>query len=190
MSPYPAQIDRERILSTAREMIEAEGVDHLSLNKLAAALGVRAPSLYGHVASKGDLLRALNEQTIRQLFEAMNVASDTAGDDPERRLLEVARAYRDFASANPVRYGLAFTNTMPQLQPDAGELERLALPLQRLMAHISGEAHSLVALRGVWALIHGFVTLELGGQFRRGGDLSETYAQAVRTYLGGWLRGA
>jgi hypothetical protein len=54
------------------------------------------------------------------------------------------------------------------------------------MAEITGEAESLPALRGLLALMHGFVMLELAQQFRRGGDLDAAYDKAVRAYLNGW----
>jgi hypothetical protein len=62
----------------------------------------------------------------------------------------------------------------------------MAIPLQRVMAEISGAAHSLAALRGVWGLINGFLLLELNGQFRRGGDLEAAFVQSVEAYLEGW----
>jgi hypothetical protein len=34
--------------------------------------------------------------------------------------------------------------------------------------------------------MHGFVTLELNAQFRRGGDLAVAYSQAIEAYLNGW----
>src|SRR5438552_1175130 len=97
MSPYPAQVDREMIVSQARDMIETDGLGELSLGKLAAALGIKAPSLYKHVASKAELLRAVNTVTAGQLVDAMRTAATNAGDDPLQRLVEIAKAYRQFA---------------------------------------------------------------------------------------------
>jgi hypothetical protein len=67
-------------------------------------------------------------------------------------------------------------------------LEEMAIPIQRVMAEISGEEGSLTALRGLWALIHGFLLLEISGQFRRGGDLTEAFMQSVEAYLDGWMK--
>ena len=46
MSPYPARIDREDLIRTARHMVEEHGADNLSLSNLAVAFGVKTPSLY------------------------------------------------------------------------------------------------------------------------------------------------
>ncbi|MBK8024180.1 MAG: helix-turn-helix transcriptional regulator [Chloroflexi bacterium] len=70
--PYPAQIDAEAVVGRARDMIEAEGYEAVSLSRLAAAFGVKAPSLYRLFASKAELIRAVNEQTYRELVGAVN----------------------------------------------------------------------------------------------------------------------
>jgi AcrR family transcriptional regulator len=185
MSPYPAQVDRERILEKARHMLEADGYDALTLAKLGEALGVKAPSLYKHYASKADLMRAVIGVTIRGLVAAMQ---DTGAGhtEPTARVYAMMGAYRAFALQNPVCYGLAYARYLPGLQPDTAELEALALPLQAMMAEVSGPAHALAALRGAWALLHGYVTLELNDQFRRGGALDEVFTQVTRAYLSGW----
>lgn len=183
--PYPSQISHQQIIDTARGMIEAEGVEALSLNRLAAALGVRTPSLYRYVDGRAALLRALNEETTRGLLDALYPTLHGEGP-PRERLLALARAYRDYALAHPVAYGLAFTNTLPELAPDPDEMEQGVLPLQALVAELAGPDDSLEALRGLWALIHGFVVLELAGQFRRSGDVAAAFEASVTALLRGW----
>jgi AcrR family transcriptional regulator len=183
--PYPAQINRDVLVARAREMIEAEGVEQLSLHKLAAALGVKAPSLYRYFASKTDLLRDVNLQTAQQMVGTMEQAA-ASGGDARARMMAMAKACRDFGYANPMTYCLAFTNANPDLNPDDATLAALAIPLQQVMAEISGEGQSLAALRGAWALMNGFIMLELNGQFRRGGDLEAAFFQSMAAYLDGW----
>ena len=169
----------------AREMIESEGLERLSINVLAEKLGVKTPSLYRYVGDKTGLLRAVNEDTIAGLYNVLGEALSSPGT-VEERLLAVALAYRQYAQQHPITYGLAFTNTIPELRPDEDEQERGALPYQALMAEVSGEADSLPALRGMLALIHGFVMLELAQQFRRSGDLDVAFVQTVQAYIVGW----
>jgi hypothetical protein len=80
---------------------------------------------------------------------------------------------------------LAFGDLTPDARPDPAQLEALAIPLQQSMASLAGEADSLSALRSLWALIHGFVILELSGQFQRGGDLEQTLLYAIDTFTAG-----
>lgn len=184
--PYPAQVDLETIVNTAREMIEAVGVEQLSLGRLAAELGIKAPSLYRYVEGKDGLLQAVNTRTVERLFEAMNAALETAPADPVERLLALSQAYRAFAQDNPQTYAQAMTNTVDARRPDETYMVQLVLPLQAMMAEVAGEERSLPALRGLLALVHGFCLLEFAQQLRRGGDLDAAFSDSVRAYIRGW----
>jgi AcrR family transcriptional regulator len=185
--PYPAQFRREDAITIARDLIEADGVDGVSLARLAAALGIKAPSLYKHFADKDALLREINTLTWRGLTTAMGAACDGA-DSPPACLSAMASAYRAYALAHPTIYALAFDSNAPATTPDPSTLEALALPLQGVVAEMVGEDESLAALRGFWALVHGFVVLEIGGKFQRGGSLEAAYHAAVAAYLSGLRR--
>ena len=183
--PYPSQINRETILETARTMIETGGADELSLHKLAAALNVKAPSLYRYFANKTDLIRAINITTAEQLTTAL-YSTTTSNEPVEARLQAMGNAYRTFAHAHPAIYTLLYTTSQDELRPADDFLLGLALPLQALFAEYCGEAHSLAALRGAWALLHGFVTLEINQQFRRSASVDTAFEQAYSAYLAGW----
>jgi AcrR family transcriptional regulator len=185
MSPYPARVSHDGIVQKARDLIEAEGLDDLSLNRLAAALGIRAPSLYKHFGSKAELLRAVNMATNRELVAALQEAV-ASGDTPKAQAMAMARAYRHFACTHPITYGLAYSNLAPEQRPDPRKLESMALSLQRVWTAICGPDDSLAALRGAWALLHGYVMLELNGHFQRGGNLEEQFERAVQVYIDGW----
>jgi TetR/AcrR family transcriptional regulator, tetracycline repressor protein len=49
-------LDKEKILAAAFALLEDEGLQQLSMRKLAARLTVQAPALYWHVAEKSELL--------------------------------------------------------------------------------------------------------------------------------------
>lgn len=184
--PYPSQVNTEIIVNTAWEMIEAEGVEQLSLGKLAEQLGVKAPSLYRHVGSKAGLMQAVNLLTAQRLITALNEAAATSAGNPEHQLTAVFNAYRNFAHENPNNYICAMTNNNDDYRPDENVVEQMVLPVQAIMEELTGEENSLAALRGALALIHGFVLLELNQQLRRGGSLDEAFQAATRAYLRGW----
>ena len=182
--PYPTQIDRVQLVAAAQQLVENEGVEALSLHKVATVLGVKAPSLYRYVSNKAELLRAINEATVQQLFAAMHEQAAPA-TAPAAQLLAMLHTFRHFAHRHPHTYMLLFTAQAATGRPDEGWLVELVLPLQRLMAQVSGEAQSLAALRGALALAHGFIMLELNGQLQRGGDLGADYETALVAYLRG-----
>ncbi len=185
--PYPAQISHEMVLETACRLLESEGAENLSLSKLAAEMGVKAPSLYRYFGGKNELLKAINTRTMEQLVGVMQSA--IREQSSQEQVLEMARAYREFARQSPSAYMLALGNLSEEMRPDPSHLEALALPLQAVMAKIGGEESALPMLRGAWALIHGFVMLEINQSFRRGGSLDDAFEQAVTAYVRGWLFG-
>ncbi|MEO3751728.1 TetR/AcrR family transcriptional regulator [Streptomyces sp. B6B3] len=54
--PVPAPLDRERIVRAAIRLADADGLEAVSLRKVATALGVGPMRLYSHIASKEELL--------------------------------------------------------------------------------------------------------------------------------------
>jgi AcrR family transcriptional regulator len=52
-------LSRERIVRTALDMLDRDGIDELSMRRLAEALGVGTMTLYGYFRTKGELLDAV-----------------------------------------------------------------------------------------------------------------------------------
>lgn len=183
--PHPSQIDRELVIIAARQLIEDDGLEKLSLRKLADELGVKAPSLYRYFKNKTAILRAVNEDTSQRLAQALQEAIDPE-EALQAQLITLAHAYRKFAHDNRLTYGLLMTNTIEDIQPPDEILTQNVLPLQALFAQWVGEAASLPALRGAFALLHGWSMLENANQLRRGGDLDAHFEQSFRAYIAGW----
>jgi TetR/AcrR family tetracycline transcriptional repressor len=62
--PHPRQTDKHAIVSVAIEVMNEDGLDGISLRKIATGLGIRQPALYHHVASKADLLNAIADEIL------------------------------------------------------------------------------------------------------------------------------
>jgi AcrR family transcriptional regulator len=52
-------LSRERVLQAAMSLADAEGIESLTMRKLARVLGVEAMSLYNHVANKDEILAGI-----------------------------------------------------------------------------------------------------------------------------------
>jgi AcrR family transcriptional regulator len=57
-------LSRERVLGAAIELADRDGIDSLSMRRLARALGVEAMSLYHYVARKDDLLDGIADLVV------------------------------------------------------------------------------------------------------------------------------
>ncbi|HWG55702.1 MAG TPA: TetR/AcrR family transcriptional regulator C-terminal domain-containing protein [Gaiellaceae bacterium] len=60
-------LTRERVLDAAIALVDADGVDALSMRRLGQELGVEAMSLYNHVANKNDLLGGITDRVLREI---------------------------------------------------------------------------------------------------------------------------
>src|SRR5512133_1838690 len=169
-----AGLDTERVIDAAARIADAEGLDAVTLARVAAELGVRPPSLYNHVEGHGGLLRGLAVRGVRELTAALRDAA--VGRSGADALAATASAYRAYAHAHPGLYAATVAAPAP------GDAEHL--PAAQETVHVP-----FAALRG-WSLegdeavhsarvfrsaVHGFVVLEAAGGFAIPVDLDASF---------------
>jgi hypothetical protein len=87
--------------------------------------------------------------------------------------------------ANPAGYGLLFAIPETGVVVDEAALADLGRPIVAATARLVGEGDALPQARTFVAWAHGFVSMELAGAFRLGGDLDVAYATGLETILAG-----
>ncbi|MGZ4131545.1 MAG: TetR/AcrR family transcriptional regulator [Actinomycetota bacterium] len=170
----PADARLVQIVEAARAILEEEGRDALTMRRVAGRLGIRAPSLYKHVASKEELEALLMAEAFRGFGTSLRVAVDALPPRAGRRraLAALAEAYRAWALAHPHLYRLATEGELPRdLLPEGLE----AWSAEPLVRVTGGEA----AARAAWAFAHGMTILELDGRFPPGADLDAAWEAGV-----------
>jgi len=78
-------VSRAIVLESARDLFADRGFRSTSMKDVAEALGVRAPSLYNHVASKQDILFAIMDTAMNRALAALDQAL-VGADDVEEEL--------------------------------------------------------------------------------------------------------
>ena len=101
---------RRQLIGAAIAMVRADGIESLTLRKLAERVGVSQTALYHHFGDKQDLLCAMGEEGIH-LFEAGIAGCFDESASPERRLEAFVQGYVRFALGNPELYELMFGRT-------------------------------------------------------------------------------
>ena len=179
-----AGLSTAAVVTAAAEIADAEGLDRLTLARVAAAAGVRTPSLYNHVESLDDVRRRVALLALVDLADALrDAAVGRAGDDA---LAAMAEAYRAYARRHPGRYAAT------QRAPAEGDEEMRAAAkgaVDVVLAILRGYGlegdDAIHAARAVRSALHGFVALEAGGGFGIPVDLDESYARMVRALARG-----
>jgi AcrR family transcriptional regulator len=152
-------LDRAAVLRAALAIVDADGAAALTMARLAADLGIRAPSLYAHVAGQAGLRRALWLWAVDDLGERLRESvMGRSGDDA---FVAFATAFRDYARAYPGRYQLTLEPPAP-LDDEALAAGRRANGAFQAVIRSFGldEIEAVHAGRALRAAVHGFVALE------------------------------
>jgi AcrR family transcriptional regulator len=160
------------IVAAARELLEEEGADALSMRRLAERLGIRAPSIYKHLPDK----QALEAALISDGFEDAAARFEEAVRGPGEPLPALGTAYRSFARDHPHLYRLMTERPLQRERLTPGVEERAAGPL---VAAVGGDED---LARAVWAFAHGMAVLELNGRFPPGADLDAAWARGISAF--------
>jgi AcrR family transcriptional regulator len=164
----------EQILAAARELLEEEGPDALSMRRVAARLGIKAPSLYKHFASKEDLTAGL----IAEAFEEWGVRFADAMRDTADPMASIAYAYRTYAREHPHLYRL-----MTERPLDRTPLVQRAEDQARAPAEAAAGGDPDLA-RAVWGFAHGMTILELNRRFSPGADIDAAWERGLAALRG------
>ena len=175
--PTPARTSLEQIVKAGRDIVETDGIDGLTMQSVAARVGVRAPSLYKRLHGRNELLRLVANDAAAELTRDLESAAD--GKDARRDLASLASTFRRFAHANPGAYSLIFAPLPDDARADAGWSVKASAPVIDTTERLAGTDHALEAARTVVAWANGFIAMELAGAFRLGGDVDRAFDYGI-----------
>ena len=164
---------RRALLQEAVRVIQAQGVDMLTLRSAGERLGVSRTALYRHFADKAALLEAVAGEGFRTLRTEL-LAAWAGGGAAEFEAMGLA--YVRFAVANPSHYRVMFGGFVrghdnPELMLEAaGAFQALVDAIVALQR--AGEMRAddpLQMARFIWAVVHGIAMLAIDGQIEHQG---------------------
>lgn len=174
--PARVRIDGAELAAAAESLVDESGWEALTMTALAAAVGVKTPSLYHHVSGLDAVRAAVQVRAMAQLADELRAAAMGRTGTPGFRAL--ADVHRSYAARYPNRY------------------EALTRPPVDRAAYLvagTGAAEAIAAMvgpldltgRGLWvelaafAAIHGFIVLERSGFFGAEVDADHVFALVV-----------
>jgi AcrR family transcriptional regulator len=170
---------REHLIATARRLLDADGLELLTLREIARRGGLSHGAPLRHFPSLATLLSAVAAQGFRELFAAVDAAVAGAPPDatPIERLAAAGRGYVRFALGSPGVFALMFrperVDTTHAEYGEAGaaafgQLRELVAAAQASGFHPHAPTVQLAAV--VWASVHGLAQLWLQGALQGAGD--------------------
>ncbi len=160
------------MIDAALTVMDAEGLDAVSMRRVAREVGVEAMSLYNHVEDKDDLLRGICDH----VMGGFEFPAEDGGDWVER-CKAGARAWRRLLQAHPDMMRL-FAETHG---PDPSSLDSLR-PTEFALALIRegglSDRDTVQAFHALGGYIQGFVMME-GGSIKGRADKGEAFGEAA-----------
>ncbi|WP_040686607.1 TetR/AcrR family transcriptional regulator C-terminal domain-containing protein [Nocardia vinacea] len=150
-------VTRATVLQAALEIVDRDGIDGLSMRRLADAVGRDPMVVYRHVANKAAVLDGVAEVVFAQL------SVDASDADWAAQLRVIARDFRRLALAHPKAVPLLVTR--PLATPLGLRPQAVVRPLEDILALLTGAgfsgADALHIYRALFGFLYGHVLNEL-----------------------------
>lgn len=177
---------RSRLISTAIELLYQEGVEAVTLRRIARVAGVSHGAPLRHFTGRAQLLSAVATEGFAELHKRGHDLPETGAQD---RLNAACRRYLEFALDNPAMFELMFRHDLA----DPGELAGLH---NEVFGWFTGlvhaaqsdgwrsEADARTLAASLWGALHGIAELWLWGGLDAPPDVDTTLEVTLSTYLG------
>ncbi|MEN9362048.1 MAG: hypothetical protein RL095_3583 [Verrucomicrobiota bacterium] len=166
---------RDGILDVARRLFITEGMERVTMRRIAAELGCSATALYRHFRDKEDLINQVCHHDFQELQGDFLAALE--GGDALIRLRAICGAYLRFAQRQPHHYRLLFMTPLSNEQaqslkathrdihgdPSQDGYALLAATLSAAQAEgrLRRDLAPHLLAQVLWAGLHGVIALEL-----------------------------
>jgi AcrR family transcriptional regulator len=181
----------ERLVRAGADLADEAGFDHVTVSALARRFDVKVASLYSHVKSSHDLKTRIALLALEELAELL--AAALAGRAGKDALTAYANVYRDYAREHPGRYGAAQLRIDPETAAASAGGRHVQMARAILRGYDVAEPDHIPAVRLLGSVVHGYVSLELGGGFSHSApDTQETWSRildALDALLHNWPAG-
>jgi AcrR family transcriptional regulator len=160
---------RTRILDAARELFASEGVESVTMRRIADRIEYSPTAIYFHFRDKEALLAELCDCDFRSF--AHNFIEIAKIPDPVERLVKAGEAYISFGLNHPSHYRLMFMtpkNTEPNTIAKGNPEEDAYAFLKGIVGELMAQGRFRdditdvdLAVQVIWSAVHGLVSLEI-----------------------------
>jgi len=148
---------KNELIEMGLEYIDKNGVESLSLRKLAETAGVSCAAPYAHFKNKEDFLTAIQDYITERFMDVLTGAAEFC-NDKSRLLIVLGISYVRFFYENPLYYSFLFNKRCPDF-----ELYSPFLFFRECVTTTIGKGldeeqlkHTVIAL---WSMVHGLAGL-------------------------------
>jgi AcrR family transcriptional regulator len=183
----------EKILAAARELLDKEGAEAVTMRRVAGAVGITAMAIYRHFPDRAALLNAVADQGFEEL--AAQLAGKRYTGTTGQRLARMGEIYLDHALENPRLFELMFLMPREGARRYPRDFKAGLSPTANYMVEVLKEGMASGYFRKLdpWeicfemgALSHGIILLYLGGRMNVDPTAFRAlYRRSLRRYIDG-----
>jgi len=163
---------KNALIKAGIEILSKEGIEGLSLRKVAQRAGVSHSAPYSHFPDKQSLIAAISTEGFKRLYNDLDAAVSFHQGDPRRQLQEGAWAYVQFAMNNTDTFKIMFSGVLETEKQYPAFVEIAHKTFDRVVevvracqdAGILRATPTAIMAVSIWGQIHGIVSLMLEGQ--------------------------
>ncbi|MDT0604684.1 TetR/AcrR family transcriptional regulator [Thalassotalea castellviae] len=181
------------LLKIATKMLNEQGINSLSLRKIAENVGVSRTAAYHHFKDKNDLLCAIAAQGFNQWQKHAEKIFTDDSLSKEQQYRDFVYGYIHFATNNPNLYDLMFGRTIWKDHGSNETLRHAAFPSfdfqvkmtkhWQQMALLPSSESSLRLAQVIWGTLHGIAKLMIDGIYTDNSSVDEMCECAVNLFL-------
>lgn len=166
----------EDIRTAALELFTRQGYEATTMADIGAAVGIRGPSLYKHVASKQDLLAGIMVATMEALL-AQHRAAVATTDDPTERLRRAAEAHVRYHARHRLEAFVGNREIRSLVEPHRSRVVGLRAEYESCFRDLVAAGVAAGRFRVASARLASYAILDLGmgvaAWYREDGELTE-----------------
>ena len=184
---------RKSLIETASLMLKSDGVNGLSLRKLAEQVGVSRTASYHYFKDKNELLCAIAEQgfahwqaQVEEIFKRDDVSNTN-------KYRQFVHDYISYANDNPELYDLMFGRTIWKQNKATQPLKEIAYPsfqrqvdmtrMWQQQGLMSANLDTLRLAQVTWGTLHGIARLLIDGIYADASHIDEMCETAVALFI-------
>ena len=171
---------RDRLCEAALKIFVKEGLENLTMRRLAKELGISAMTAYNYFEDRNEIVQEVLDRAYDEFASSQKGAIDHFAE-PMENLMKLDEAYFQFAMDHPLQYSALFMIQNERLEQSKERRSEAFLPLLDTVTQLVEtdvlEGEPVLIANLLWSGRHGLISLDFAKRFMN--DLSSKLEEMI-----------